>query len=506
VSNRDDNASTGREPYATRRSWAELWQPDGDGLEVQYQWLQRWQGQRLVSTSDFPLRRRMRGELSQERAHLDDLASILSRWTTGDRELGQHVLGHLHQGGGLKTLRRHVVKQGRTVLDLDRVLYRLAAIGLVVLEERNRQTNREDYELASVRLDDRSVRTTRHFLGLGYETGEAGALYATVSEALKRASTAPWNSAGSAATAEGSAAAEARAKLEEVLRAQLAFLEKARNASPDSSRLTLPSPELVELMCRVLLITEPVPERILSIELFADSKRLSALRRPFKNAVGLELEDFGVYRHSHLLYFAGPLTFRLGETEFSGTSITPFWVLPEPALAELVVVEAPTAVLLVENQTCFEELGRFGLAEAAGVLAIFTAGYLSGPERELIELCLAAGSDRILAWMDPDPWGVDIAVAIQNEFGDRATVVPVLMNPETFDALEQKSPLEEADEKLIPRLRERLHEHPSWSSTLLGLLDLMETTGQKGEQEELLRLLAEEQLLAYLARALGAAP
>ncbi len=266
-----------------------------------------------------------------------------------------------------------------------------------------------------------------------------------------------------------------------------------QHRSPAPLRLDDPqwNRDLLRALDGLARLEQPLSERLLSVRLFADSKRLAGLRSaivavlrrcdPRANEFG---DDERALLQAHLLEripeyvpIAGPLMLHWpGEGQvldlqgFAGGL-----ALPGRALLDSRVQScAARALVTVENATSFHEL----LAERPPeILAAYSAGFAGPPLLALLQqVCRAAPHLARYHWGDLDPAGLRILAHLRRHLG---AVRPLAMDAVTLERHRDRArPLSAGERKSLQQLRRQ-----PLLSDCRPLIDAMLELGYKLEQE-----------------------
>jgi hypothetical protein len=266
-------------------------------------------------------------------------------------------------------------------------------------------------------------------------------------------------------------------------------LVEHRSAAP----LTLDDPQwntdLLAALAAVAQLQNPTSERMLSVRLFANSKRLaelrgalvSVLRRTSPQAAQFGDDDRALLA-AHMLQripeyvpVAGPLVLRVGETLLDLRGLAQGLALP-PDVLQAGEVHTCTArvVVTVENATSFHELLTL---RPPDVLALYIGGFASPSTLALLHAVRAAvPTVGLYHWGDLDPGGLRILAHLRSSLGD---VRPLAMEQATFaQHCQHAQPLSQQDRKTLKSLRQ----HPRLADCT-SLIDHLLAEGSKLEQE-----------------------
>lgn len=174
-------------------------------------------------------------------------------------------------------------------------------------------------------------------------------------------------------------------------------------------------------------------KRLLSLCVGGHTKsvRLEDHRAPLEEALGFPLEEV-VRFHGRAVYAWGPFSFRIGANLIDGRFSVPWLALTPETIASMEELRLEADRLLtVENLVPFEEEIRQGLPERT--LAVWTGGFPSLLERDLLIRFVGAGIERVDHWGDLDVGGIRILEHLR-----RILPCPVhafRMEPELLDRL-----------------------------------------------------------------------
>jgi hypothetical protein len=268
-------------------------------------------------------------------------------------------------------------------------------------------------------------------------------------------------------------------------------LDAGRSAPPLDRENLGGSGDLLRALAALASLEAPTLERALSVRLFADSKRLAALRggllrvlRRHDPEASLYGDDDDALLRAHQLDrapeyvpLAGPLTLRppAGGSLLMLEPFAPSVALPAPLLRAAQVAELrASAVITVENLTSFTELCA---ARPPGVLALYTGGFASPTVVGLLRaLRKAAPSLELWHWGDLDAGGLRILAHLRSQLGE---VHALAMDRATFEAHGvARQPLTAGDRAALGELRA----YPALADRA-DLMELLLATGAKLEQE-----------------------
>jgi hypothetical protein len=150
-------------------------------------------------------------------------------------------------------------------------------------------------------------------------------------------------------------------------------------------------------------------ERVFSARHLGSSKALSRLRDAIEQRLG-PLEALGIRDGASLTLVGGAGRLLLGGgTVLELAATPPFLGLSRETAAAVTHVELPARGLVaVENLTVFDACCRGEVADLAGAMFVWTAGYPGRGVRAVVEAAARAGA-TVTAWCDLDLAGVRIA-------------------------------------------------------------------------------------------------
>ncbi len=189
-------------------------------------------------------------------------------------------------------------------------------------------------------------------------------------------------------------------------------------------------------------LTEPVLERVFSVQVFGDSKQFETLRHDFLRLLrkfdpGAEVfaDDDQALLAAHWLErvpeyipLAGQLTLRLQGERCECAPFIPNLALPASLLRAATIDQCPaTTLLTIENMTSFLEFCR---VRPPSVLALFTGGFASPTVIQFLNRLQAyAPHLRLIHWGDLDGGGLRILRHLRQHLG---TIQPIGMDVSTF--------------------------------------------------------------------------
>ncbi len=232
----------------------------------------------------------------------------------------------------------------------------------------------------------------------------------------------------------------------------IAQVKMNKSPSPLSLSDLESSRDLLRSLCAIAKLGSPTLERILSVGLFGNSKRLEELRGAIVTVLRTFAPDASVYEddewallQAHNVYrppeytpIVGSLSFLIGGTRqqkiTTGTQLHLGSDLPSIALSEdilrtaVVISCSAKALITVENRTSFSELL---LVRPASVVVVFTGGFASpGLIRFLRSIRACRPELPVIHWGDMDAGGLRILAHLRRHLGN---VLPVCMDVETFE-------------------------------------------------------------------------
>lgn len=185
--------------------------------------------------------------------------------------------------------------------------------------------------------------------------------------------------------------------------------------------------------------------RLLSVEIGGHTKavRVTDYRGEIEEALGFPLEQV-VRVHGRAVLLYGPLQFRVRGVSVTATFSAPWLALTQETLRDLDELEVHARrIITIENLVALEEEVRAGLPE--DTLAVFTGGFPSSLEQDLLRRVLSAGTVREVShWGDLDLGGLRILRFLGQCL--QVSVVPYRMEPELLTRLPTQ-PLTERDRK-----------------------------------------------------------
>lgn len=222
-------------------------------------------------------------------------------------------------------------------------------------------------------------------------------------------------------------------------------------------------------------------ERVVSERLFADSKRLGAVRArvvdlliradPRWDGLGPDdaselLEAYGVRRKPGLLRCAGRATLTIGDRGYRLQDFAPTAHLPDawaPAWVEALAADAISSVTTIENEFPFlayveEAGGPDGLGQR-GEVAVYTAGFPSPTLAEsLAAIARRDPGKRFQHWGDADAGGLRIWWLLRARIGRPVALFRTTAAWVRQVAARRATPLDARDRAALQRLRGQLLE------------------------------------------------
>jgi hypothetical protein len=277
---------------------------------------------------------------------------------------------------------------------------------------------------------------------------------------------------------------------------QAAFLEwAARQLDRHQSvaPLDLDDPQtnadLLQALTAIAGLQAPILERVLSVQVFGDSKRLEALRgkvilvlRRFNAAKAVLIDDDDALLRANLLErtpeyvpCAGLLVLRVEDSEIDLSRFRPSLALSAAMLRQASVLSVPAQhVITIENATSFTEAIAVRSEKA---FLLYTSGFASPTVIQFLQTMRAmAPATQFWHWGDLDVGGLRILAHLR-QFVE--VIRPLGMDALTFENHRAYArPLKKGERESLRALQ---------SMSLLGdcvpLMELMLTAGQKLEQE-----------------------
>lgn len=220
----------------------------------------------------------------------------------------------------------------------------------------------------------------------------------------------------------------------------------AHRAAPPLDRADLAlAADLLRALAGLADLEAPTLERVLSVRLFNDSKRMAGLRLSLLRVLRRHDLDAALYgddddallrahqldRVPEYVPLAGPLT--LATVDGQSLSLAPFapsLALPAPLLRATKVMSIDARhIVTVENLTSFSELCRL---RPPDVLALYTGGFASPTLIQLLRAIKeAAPGVTLWHWGDLDAGGLRILAHLRAKLGN---VGALAMDGATFEA------------------------------------------------------------------------
>jgi hypothetical protein len=224
-----------------------------------------------------------------------------------------------------------------------------------------------------------------------------------------------------------------------------AFIERAKeqlvlHKSPTPLRLddSRFNQDFLTAIAAIADLEQPILERLLSVRLFRDSKRLEELRStivailrryaPHAQEYGDDdaalLRAFWVERVPEYIPIAGTLTVSLANQLVSLTPLTPSVALSVATIQQITTVECSAdAVVTIENATSFTEWITIAPSR---ILTIYTGGFASPSALMLLRMVRHCHPHlAFYHWGDMDAGGLRILAHLRREIGD---VIPLGMD------------------------------------------------------------------------------
>jgi hypothetical protein len=191
----------------------------------------------------------------------------------------------------------------------------------------------------------------------------------------------------------------------------------------------------------------------------------------------VDFAAFGIERHTPALWLRAPLTLHCGEQHLDLRAVPDVIGISPATLAVLDGVSGNIDCWrLIENRTSFERAAR----EHGGTDGvIWLPGYAPSWWKESVRRILLCKSAPALIACDPDPAGIEIALAAGDLWQDCGLDwSPWKMAAQDLMQLDARLPLSSHDKVLLDQLRIR-----ALPGTLRELANWMTAHGEKGEQE-----------------------
>ncbi|WP_386068557.1 hypothetical protein ACFJIW_01890 [Tahibacter sp. UC22_41] len=198
----------------------------------------------------------------------------------------------------------------------------------------------------------------------------------------------------------------------------------------------------------------------------------------------VDLEMFGVHRHSPALWLRAPLRLRLEKGELDLGAVPDLIGLSPATVGSLVTVEGEIRCWrLVENRTSFEHAAR-ALGDRDGV--VWLPGQAPAWWLAAMRALLRCAPAPLRIACDPDPAGIEIALSVAFCWEERGLSWSAWqMDADALAALPKRLPLNDDDRARVARLR--VLSLPSALRSLLDAMHQLDNDGEKakGEQEGL---------------------
>lgn len=197
-------------------------------------------------------------------------------------------------------------------------------------------------------------------------------------------------------------------------------------------------------------------------------------------AAEVDLAEYGIERHTPTLLLASSATLVFDAGEWPLAAAADFAALTPATLARVKrIAQAPAEWRLVENRTSFERESR---TRPADTTLVWLPGHPPTWWRDAMQRLLTLAPAPALISCDPDPAGIDIALAA-SRLWDAAGLAwaPWNMDGKALAALPSRQPLSDWDRARMESLRGQ----PGLPEAFVDLLVEMERRGEKGEQEGL---------------------
>ncbi len=194
----------------------------------------------------------------------------------------------------------------------------------------------------------------------------------------------------------------------------------------------------------------------------------------------LDLDAAGIERHAPLLLIRGPLVLCTGSGEIDLGAAPDFVGVTADMVRRLQTIRGrPGCWRVVENRTSFERAARlFGGVDAV----LWVPGFAPDWWNEATDRLLALAPAPALIACDPDPAGIEIALAVGLRWQQaKQTWTPWQMSAAALAALPCRRPLSAFDRTRLGALADR-----PLPRALAELARWMTEHGEKGEQEALL--------------------
>jgi hypothetical protein len=209
---------------------------------------------------------------------------------------------------------------------------------------------------------------------------------------------------------------------------------------------------------------------------FGDTKGVSAAEWDWLET-GLSLEVVGICRHTPAIWLRAPLalTGESGRVDLRGVPDC-IGLSPETIGGASAVEGSIRSWRVLENRTVFERVAR-AAGDVDGVL--WVPGFAPSWWKEGVGRLLDLFPDDALVACDPDPAGVEIALAVGRIWEERKLCwKPWKMDSRTLSGMKRRKPLTTDDRERLLRLQPEV-----LPEELKGLAAWMLEQGEKGEQE-----------------------
>lgn len=197
----------------------------------------------------------------------------------------------------------------------------------------------------------------------------------------------------------------------------------------------------------------------------------------------LDLSNYGIQPHTPLLYIAAHMQLQLASGVLDIAASRPFIALPISSLDTLTAIQSAQlrAWIVVENLTSFE---RVAAKREADTAVVWLPGFAPGWWQQLMSLMVRLCPAPLQIACDPDPAGVSIALNVMQLWQRQGLEAqPWCMGVAELQQCLHRKSLDAYDQRRLLSFLERLPElHP----TLAALVQYMQDTQQKAEQESYL--------------------
>lgn len=403
-----------------------------------------------------------------------------------ERSIAQLILTKLHKEDVVtyEALIKLTSKKGIIPSQLDRVLAGLFGTGWLVREEKFRNPVHWDptrFQLAEGAGPD----VARHYRLLR----DQGPLLASIKAVLEHPA-----SSGSR-----------RATLQNVLRQQYDLLSRGEIGCLLSITEQKPVASMnrsyskYEILVKAVIgITEVlqrgeiIPLRVLAIRIGGSSKHLDNLRDDLDALLG-DLAEYGIVAHAREIRFWGNFRYAVEGYEADGRAGHPSVCFSTEGLGSFRILKsAVRKLLLVENKTAFEAILRGGLKNRQDCAVVYISGYMSSPEKTLVDSLVKMGAEELWLAADLDPHGLAIWRDADNWARSQLGLVitPSFMTKELYERAVARLPLDDEDGRLLDSLTDI-------PPTLKELRDVIQGKGYKVEQEAFLNVLSYEEVVGF---------